>query len=89
MIIEHELLDQIADDPFEWSLADALEFVAEYKEPWQVMWALYRDGCLTLHNAEGDLLPTWKAEETFRDRDAAFGVNVFLKITEIGSKRVF
>ena len=89
MIIELELLEQIADHPFEWSLARALEFVDAHKESWSVISALYRDRCLTFHDPKGEILPDWKVEEVFRNRNTTQGARVFLRITDAGARRAF
>ena len=88
MIIEHELLEQIADEPIGWSLARALEFVAGHKEPWTVIVALYRDGYVNLYDHAGEPLPTWRIDALFRQRDLALGTDVFVRITPVGENRI-
>ena len=88
MIIEHELLEQIADEPIDWSLARALEFVAGHKEPWTVIVGLYRDGCVNLHDHAGEPLPMWRIATLFRQRDLALGRDVFVRITPVGENRI-
>ena len=85
MIIEHEFLEQIAETSFNWPLTRALEFVAQHKDPWPVLQALYADKCVTFHCSNGEAVPTWKVEEILTNRDAA-GAEVVVKVTETGIK---
>ncbi len=86
MIIEHEVLEQIAESSFDWPLIRALEFVARFKDPWLVFEALHQDNCITLHYANGAPLERWRIEEIFRNRGAIEG-DVVVKVTRAGITR--
>ncbi len=86
MIIEHEILEQIAESSVDWPLGRALEFVAQHKDPWPVLQALYQDKCVTLHYSNGDPLEGFRVEEIFRNRNAA-GSHVIVKVTLAGVAR--
>jgi len=87
VIIEHEFLEQVAESSEEWSLSRSIEFIGRYKDPWPVLRALHKDKCLTLIDRNGNSLPTWRAEEIFRNCDASVGMEVIVKVTEAGVRR--
>jgi hypothetical protein len=86
VVIEHEFLEQVAESSFDWSLSRAVEFIAQHKDPWPVLQALYRDKCVTFHHPGGDPVPHWRADEILRNRQAR-AADVIVKVTEAGITR--
>ena len=88
MNIEHEFLEQIAEEP--WPLRRCLDFIAAHKDPWPVLQGLYADGCLELRRGAAEApTPGWQADAIFRARDAAAADGVFVAITGRGVARAF
>ncbi len=87
MIIENEVLEQIAESSFDWSFSRALEFVAHYKDPWPVLQALHRERYIIFCHANGELLEQWRVDEIFRNRVTV--IRVLVKVTAAGITRAY
>ncbi len=87
MIIENEVLEQIAESSFDWSFSHVLEFVARYKDPWPVLRAFHNEGYIILCDTNGEQLPQWRVDEIFRNRVTVIGVLV--KVTPAGITRAY
>lgn len=87
MIVEHEFLEQIAK--YGWTLAQSVEFISHYKDPWPVLKGLYGDKCLEFRHTETGLLAGWRVEQILRSRDVSEGSDVHVNATDLGAKRAY
>lgn len=68
MIVEHDLIEQIADEPHGRSLAWCTELLGQFgaREPWITIRQMYRAGHLRFTHADGTVLQPWQAEQVWR-----------------------
>ncbi len=85
LIIEHEILEQIADE--DWPLHRVVAFVQECKDPWQVLLSLYQDNCIQFFDKDKKTLSKWKIAEIFRNKIQHLVPEVFVAITSKGLDR--
>src|SRR5262245_25411509 len=68
MIIEHEIIEQIEEEPngrpLDWVCALARQHGK--KTPLLMLEQIWRAGYVALRDAEGPAIPRWKCEEIFR-----------------------
>ncbi len=87
MIIENEVLEQIAESSVDWPFSRVLEFVAQYKAPWPVLQALNDKRYIIFCDTNGEPLKQWRVDEIFRNQVTVIGVLV--KVTPAGIERAY
>ena len=85
MILEHEIIEQIEEEPVGRSLEWCVEFATGLgcPEPWTTLRQMWRAGYIALADAEGQILPEWRIEEVWRAGVARSDVAVLA--TDLGS----
>jgi hypothetical protein len=82
MIVETEIVEQLAEE--NWRLDCILDFVEEFKEPWTVLEALYKNNYIKFVDNNSKSLPSWKVEKIFREKIKNIVPVVFVAATEEG-----
>lgn len=88
MIIEHEIIEQIQDEPFGRPLDWCARFASELgaRDPLATLRQRCRAGYLRLEDASGPPLPPWRLEEIWREGAARGDIAVFA--TDLGCRWV-
>ena len=78
MILEHELIEQIEENPGGRPLAWACDFLRRHgrEDPWPLLTALWTNSHLTVHTETGAVMPDWQCRALWRDRVVEDGVSV-------------
>ena len=87
MIIEQEILEQIAEE--NWPLHRVIAFIGQYKDPWPVVEALYKDKRIEFLDKNQNPIPEWETEQLFRNKTDAIIPEVSVKITADGIERAY
>ena len=68
MIVEHEIIEQIEEEPVGRTFAWCLAFAGEQgcSDPMTTLREMWRDGYVVLADADGAVLPDWRAREVWR-----------------------
>lgn len=87
MIVEHEFLEQVADDS--WTLARSVAFIERHKDPWLVLKRLYEEKCLEFRQKGAGGLADGRVAQIFRFRDLSEGDDIQVTATDLGAERAF
>ena len=88
VIPEHEVIEQIEDEPSGRALQWVLDFLAslERPDPWLTVERMWEAGSISLHESSGGSIPRHRCESVFRARETRDDVRV--RVTNTGSYRI-
>lgn len=88
MIIEHEIIEQIEEEPNGRPLAWVCALARQHGRttPLLMLEQMWRAGSIALHDDEGQAIARWKCEEIWRLGQESGAANVVA--TDVGRRRV-